>query len=121
MYYREANVVYLGGLLNYPTYAGVYRVPGYLAALDAVLAEVDGATKLIPWRGPVIGRTELQEWRDLLATVSERVQARIAAGESLEEVVAAQPSQEFDAKWGSQREPERFVSDIYAALAAEAE
>ena len=56
MYYRDLNVVYLGGLLNYPTYAGVYRVPGYLAALDAIVAETNQETKFIPWRGPVIDR-----------------------------------------------------------------
>jgi len=119
MYYRDANVIYIGGLLNYPTYAGVYRVPGFLAALDAVVAESDGETKIIPWRGPVIGRAEVQEWRDLLANVSERVAAEIAQGKSEEEILALEPSSAFDAKWGSQRTPERFVQDIYAALTAE--
>jgi cyclase len=122
MYYRDLNVVYLGGLLNYPTYAGVYRVPGYLAALDAIVAETNQETKFIPWRGPVIDRAEVQEWRNLLATVAERVQEQVSAGESLEEVLASQPSREFDAKWGGgQRTPDRFVNDIYAALTAGAE
>lgn len=121
-YYRDANVVYLGGLLNYPTYAGVYRVPGFLAALDGVLSETDQDTTFIPWRGPVIGRAEVQEWRNLLATVSQRVEAQIAAGASLEEIIASRPTRDFDAKWGGgQRTPERFVNDVYAALTEGAE
>jgi len=118
LYFETSNVLYIGGLLNYPTYAGVYRVEGFLDALDAVLAKTDAQTRIIPWRGPVIGRAEVEEWRNVVATVGERVAALIAEGKTMEEIVAAAPSAEFDAKWGGQRAPARFVEDIYVALTA---
>jgi glyoxylase-like metal-dependent hydrolase (beta-lactamase superfamily II) len=116
MYFENANALYIGGLLNYPTYAGVYRVPGFLAALDAVLARTDENTRIIPWRGPVIGKAEVAEWRGIIATVAARVETMIAEGKTMEEIVATEPSKEFDAKWGGQRAPARFVEDIYVAL-----
>ena len=116
MYYRSSNVVYIGGLLNYPMYAGISGVSGFLEGLDQVLAATNENTKIIPWRGPVVGRTEVQEWRNVLAEVSERIAALMALGKDLEEILAAEPSHDFDAKWGGQRAPERFVQDIFAAL-----
>ena len=116
MYYRNSNVVYIGGLLNYPMYAGIFGVTGFLEGLDQVITKSDENTKIIPWRGPVIGRAEVQEWRNLLAEISNRVTALMAEGKDLEEIVAAEPSRKFDVKWGNQRTPARFVEDLYLVL-----
>jgi cyclase len=116
MYFRESNIVYIGGLLNYPMYAGVYDAHGFLDSLDQILAVTNENTTIIPWRGPVVGKAEVQEWRNVLSTVSERVSDLMADGLSLEEIRAAQPSREFDAKWGNQRSPEQFLGDVYTAL-----
>ena len=35
---EPANVVFVGGLMEYPTYAGIQSADGFIAALDAVLA-----------------------------------------------------------------------------------
>ena len=45
-----------------------------------------------------------------------RIEQEIAEGKTMEEIVATEPSKEFDAKWGGQRAPARFVEDIYVAL-----
>jgi cyclase len=121
MYYRNLNVVFIGGLLNYPMYAGVFGVEGFLHGLDEVLAATDENTMIIPWRGPVVGRAEVQEWRNLFAEVANKITALMAAGSSLEEILAARPTLEFDAKWGNQRSPEQFVEDIHAALSGASE
>ncbi len=101
MYYRNSNVVYIGGLLNYPMYAGIFGVSGFLEGLDRVITATGEDTKIIPWRGPVVGRAEVQEWRNVLAEVSGRIAALVGEGKDLEEIVAAGPSRDFDAKWGA--------------------
>jgi cyclase len=114
--FPRANVIYMGGLLNYPTYAGIRSPDGFVAALDKVLAQADANTRIIPWRGPLVGKRELQEWRDLLATVRDRVAAAIRQGKTVDEIVASKPSREFDAKWGGAGAPDNFVRQIHAGL-----
>jgi len=116
LYYRNANVIFVAGLMEYPTYAGVYSPEGFMAALDSVIAQSDEDTKIIPWQGPVVSRDELQEWRDIIATMSERVAALLAQGSTVDEIIAAQPSQDFDEKWGGGRSPERFARDMHYVL-----
>ena len=112
----NADVIYVGGLLNYPMYAGVRSPDAFIAALDRVLAQSGATTKIIPWRGPLIGKGELQEWRELLATVRNRVATLMREGKTVDEIVAARPTAEFDAKWGGARAPAAFVREIHAAL-----
>jgi hypothetical protein len=51
----------------------------------------------------------------MLVTVRDRVAAHLRQGKSLEEVIAAKPTAEFDATWGS---PDHmlFLPAIYAEL-----
>ena len=76
MYYRNSNVFYIGGLLNYPMYAGIFGVSGFLEGLDRVITATDEDTKIIPWRGPVVGRAEVQEWRNVLPSRGQRKNCR---------------------------------------------
>jgi glyoxylase-like metal-dependent hydrolase (beta-lactamase superfamily II) len=116
LYYENANVVFVGGLLEYSTYAGVYSPEGFIAAIDAVIAESDADTKIIPWQGPVVDIEGLREWRTIIETVSANVSRLIAEGATIDEIIAAHPSAEFDAKWGGGRTPERFARDMHYVL-----
>ena len=115
-YYRDANVIMVGGLLEYPTYAGVYDPEGFIDALENVIARADADTKIIPWKGPVVSRVELQEWRDVIETMAANVSALIAEGRTVDEIVAARPSAGFDDKWGGGRTPDRFAQDMHYVL-----
>ncbi len=115
-YFRNSNVVYLGGMMEYPTYAGVYSPDGFIDAINAILAETNVNTKLIPWQGPVVTQAELREWRDIIAVMKTHVGALIAQGKTVEEIVAAKPSAQFDAKWGGGRTPARFAQDMHYVL-----
>jgi hypothetical protein len=55
---------------------------------------------VIPGHGPVGGRRELTEFRDMLRSVRDAVAALKKQGKSADEAVAARPTAEFDAKWG---------------------
>ena len=112
-----ANVIYVGGLMNYEMYAGVRSPDAFVAALDKVLAQADDNTKIIPWRGPLVGKRELQEWRNVLATTRDRVAAMIREGRTVDQIIAAKPTAEFDAKWTSRGgNPANFVRQIHAGL-----
>ena len=76
------------------------------------------STKIIPGHGLLASRSDLKVYRDMLVTVSGRIKDGKRAGKSLEEVVAAKPTAEFDAVWGkSFLPPDRFVEMIWKNLA----
>jgi hypothetical protein len=73
-------------------------------------------TRIIPWRGPLIGKAEVQEWRDLLATVRDRVAVMVREGKSVDEIIASRPSREFDPKWSPNGQPAGFIRQIHAGM-----
>jgi cyclase len=91
---------------------------GLVAALDLALTLADDETVIVTGHGPRASRADLVAYRDLLATVWERVKAGVAAGSSLEEVIASGPAAEYDAAWSTGLIPtDGFVSVLYQAAA----
>jgi glyoxylase-like metal-dependent hydrolase (beta-lactamase superfamily II) len=76
-------------------------VEGVIAACDKVLAIAGEKTKIIPGHGPLSNKQELKAYRDMLGVVSGRVKALAAQGKKVEEIVAANPTADFDAQWGN--------------------
>jgi hypothetical protein len=56
----------------------------------------------------------LQAQLEMLTVVRERIENLMRKGRSIEEMLAAGVTDEFDAKWGTNRE--RFVANIYHGL-----
>ena len=88
--------------------------PGIVAAIDKFLPTIDDNTRVIPGHGPVSGKKEVIAYRNMIATVGKRVEEMVKAGKTLKEVVAAQPTREFDADWGVRgRKPDAFTEIVY--------
>ena len=62
---------------------------GMIAAHDAALALAGPATTIIPGHGPVTDRAGLQEARDTLQSILDRVRIRREAGDSLQSIIDA--------------------------------
>jgi glyoxylase-like metal-dependent hydrolase (beta-lactamase superfamily II) len=119
--FRKANVIHTGDLY----FSGGYPfidVPhggstdGMIAAADIILEMIDENTKVIPGHGPLSNREELQGYRDMLATVKERIFQHIKEGKTLEEIIAAKPTADLDKKWSEQMSPEAIVKIVYNDL-----
>jgi glyoxylase-like metal-dependent hydrolase (beta-lactamase superfamily II) len=123
VHFRRADVVHMGdtyfnGLYPYVDLSSGGSVDGMIAAADRVLAMAGERTRIIPGHGPLSGRAELRAYRDMLATVRDRVRALAREGKTLEQVLAARPSAEFDARWGQGfMKPESFVRIVYQSVA----
>jgi glyoxylase-like metal-dependent hydrolase (beta-lactamase superfamily II) len=90
---------------------------GIIAAADAVLARSDAGTKIIPGHGPLATRADLQRFRDVLVGAREKIQSLIDQGRSEDDVVAAKPTAEWDAQWGTGfMNPENFTRFSYRSL-----
>ncbi len=113
---READVIHAGDIVFYGMYPFIDygsggRLDGMIEAVDRMLALSGDATRIIVGHGgPVIGRDELARYRDMLATVHERLRAHLDAGLDLEAIQAEAPTADFDEYWGGGFiGPERFV------------
>jgi glyoxylase-like metal-dependent hydrolase (beta-lactamase superfamily II) len=105
VHFRRANVVHMGDVYPGPSFPFVDvgsggSLGGVIAAVDRVLPLINDSTKVIPGHAPVTNRAALRAYRDVLAAVRDRVRRQVAAGATLERVLASKPAAEFDAAWG---------------------
>jgi len=90
---------------------------GVIAGVDEVLGRIDDNTKVIPGHGPLGGKTDLKAYRDMLATVHARMTKLIKEGKNIDEIVAAKPTANFDAKWGGGfLNPDQWVKIAYSVM-----
>jgi glyoxylase-like metal-dependent hydrolase (beta-lactamase superfamily II) len=75
-------------------------IDGVIRAAEANVARVTDKTIVIPGHGPIGNRSQLVEFRDMLVSVREKVSTLKKEGKSVDEVVAAKPTTDYDAKWG---------------------
>jgi glyoxylase-like metal-dependent hydrolase (beta-lactamase superfamily II) len=117
--FTNANVIHMGDTFFNGRYPFIDvdsggNVNGVIATANRVLAVANSSTKIIPGHGELASPEDLRAYRDMLTRVRDRVQTMVNDGKSIEEVVAAKPTAEFDASW--EREPERFVRSVYHSL-----
>lgn len=117
--FRKANVLHGGdtffnGMYPFIDLSTGGSVNGMIAAADRMLALAGDGTKIIPGHGPLATKVELRAFRDMLATARDRVAPLVKAGKTLEQVMAAKPMAELDAKWGQGfLKADTFVSILY--------
>jgi cyclase len=115
LFFEKANVVHMGDVfisIGYPfvDMGNGGSLDGMIAAHAMVLARTNAQTRIIPGHGPLATRADLQATHDMLVTVRKRVLDLIRTGRTQEQVVAAKPTQEFDAKYGAAF----FTPDVWA-------
>jgi len=122
VYISPANVAVVGDIFSnhfYPIIdlASGGSIDGVIHSLDEILARTDEQTKIVPGHGSVATRANLEEYRDMLVQVRQRIVDLIAAGKTIDEAVAAAPTREFDAKWGSGYVPPNvFTKMVFSSL-----
>ena len=73
---------------------------GMIDAAETSLGMITRQTEIIPGHGPRATQIDLERYRDMLLEVREIVAERVAAGESREDVVAANPLGALGVNWG---------------------
>jgi hypothetical protein len=101
----EADVLHTGDTWwngHYPfiDYSTGGSIDGMIRAAEANVAAVTDKTIVIPGHGPIGNKSQLIEYRDVLAAIRDRIAALKREGESVNEIVAAKPTAAYDAKWG---------------------
>jgi cyclase len=122
IHFARADVIHMGDVFfngGYPfidTSSGG-RIDGVIAAADKVLALAGAKTRIIPGHGPLATKADLLAYRDVLATLRERIAKLKVSGKSRDEVVAAKPTADHDAKWGTGfMKPDVWTGLVYDSL-----
>ncbi len=124
IYFPKADVLMVGDFYRSIQYPNVDRnnggsVKGLVEGLNAVIALSKPTTKIVPGHGPVVDKSAVMAHRDLTVTIRDRVSALVAQGKSQEEVIAAKPLSDLDARV---QQPgttgDRFLGQVYADLKA---
>jgi cyclase len=117
----KADVIHVGDVfrtVGYPIVDGPNggTVKGTLAALQKIIDMAGPSTKILPGHGVVSTREDIVAFRDMVASLQTKVSDMIKQGMTLEQVMAAKPTADLDAKLGS---PDRFLTLFYNALKTE--
>jgi glyoxylase-like metal-dependent hydrolase (beta-lactamase superfamily II) len=75
-------------------------VDGVIASAEKVLAMADRDSRIIPGHGPLSTRADLASYRDMLATIRDRVRDGIQEGKTVDQVRAERPTREWDRELG---------------------
>ena len=117
---RGANVVHMGDVFlsgAYP-FADVDNggdFDGVIEFCRAVLERIDASTVIVPGHGRTATYADLERYIEMLETVRGRIAALIESGATLEQLVAAQPTKEWDEQYGNPTT--YFLDRAYESLA----
>jgi glyoxylase-like metal-dependent hydrolase (beta-lactamase superfamily II) len=109
---------------RYPNidFANGGNIKGMIAATDAYLKLVNARTKIVPGHGPLADRAALIEYRTMLTSAHDRMAKLVKDGKSEDDVVAAKPFADFDAKWApTELASNNFIRVVYHSLADKSE
>ena len=131
--FRKADVIATGDIIDLRSFPVIDpakggSIQGELDALNRLLEMTvpamplvlkPGRTLLIPGHGRVSDYAELVEYRDMVTTIKDNIEALIKKGMTLEQVKAANPTAGYRARWGKESGPwttDMFVEAVYNGL-----
>ena len=118
----NANVIHTGDLWFNGFYPLIDNssggtVNGMIRGVDQVIELADDKTKIVPGHGPLGDKSGLAVYREMLATVANRVEKLKIAGQTLEQVIAQKPTADLDNTWAKgNMKPDMFVTVVYNTL-----
>jgi cyclase len=124
VYFRHNDVIATGDVFTTTTYPVIDlerggSINGVVDALNKILDiafpefRLEGGTLVVPGHGRVCDSADVAYYRDMVTIVRDRVQDMIKKGMTLEQVKAAQPTRDYDPRYGS---PGTFVEAAYKSL-----
>jgi len=122
IHFPVSNVIHMGDMYFNNQYPYVDldaggSMQGLLAAADLALSMANESTRIIPGHGPLGIMEDLKNYRDYLVKASANVQELIDQEMNLQQIIAAEPTKEWDEELGKTWiTPAQFVTFIYNSL-----
>jgi glyoxylase-like metal-dependent hydrolase (beta-lactamase superfamily II) len=122
IWFADANVLVAGDLVffgRYPNIDFLYggSIDGMIRGVDGLLEFAKDDTRIVPGHGPAGTKAMMRDYRQMLVEARDRIAKLKAAGKTEDEVVAAKPNADYDAKFGvDARAIGNFVRVVYRSL-----
>jgi cyclase len=120
VFFDDANVLCTGdifgntGRYNTIDYGNGGDIRGLIRALDAYIKVSNDQTKVVPGHGALATKANLVAFREMLVTSRDRIQKLFNEGKSEQEVVAAKPLADLDAKWAAnEQQAQNWTRMVY--------
>ena len=101
----EADIIQTGDTFFHGFYPDIDQphggtIDGMIAFYDTLYEMCGPNTRIIPGHGPMANRDDVREYQGMLREVRNRVARAIASGLTEDQLIAAHPLNDLDAKWG---------------------
>jgi cyclase len=127
IWFKTANVLSTGDTFTngrYPNidFANGGNIKGMIAATDVYVKLTNAKTRIVPGHGPIADKAALMDYRTMLITARDRMAKLVKDGKSEDDVVAAKPFADLDAKWApTELAAKNFIRVVYHSLADKAD
>jgi cyclase len=125
VYFPNANVIMTGDFYRSTGYPNIDRanggtMSGMLAGFDAIVRLGRPDTRIIPGHGAIVDKAAVTAHKEMMMAVRDKVAAHQRQDKTQEEVVAAKPTAEYDARvtGATPATADRFVGQLYQELKA---
>ena len=128
--FRKSDVVSTGDLLDLTQYPIIDLQAGgsinaIIESLNRIIditvpsANAAGGTLVIPAHGRISDHAEVVYYRDMITIIRDRIQDMIKRGMTVEQVKAARPTRDYDARYGNPTgvwTTDKFIEAAYRSL-----
>ncbi len=133
VFFRRSDVISTGDIYRTTAYpfidvANGGTLQGVLNGLNNILDMAvpadrqEGGTMIIPGHGRLSDEADVLDYRDMLTIIRDRIAYRIDQGDTLDQVLASEPTYDYDARYGADTgfwTTEQFVETVFNELSAQ--
>jgi len=117
IYFKESNVLHTGDAfvrygLPFIDDGGGGTIDGMISGAEQMLKMINDETKIIPGHGQISSKKDLQDFKNQLQTIRNRIADGIKAGKTVDQIISSDPTKEF--KTGFDKI--FFVQSVYNSL-----
>jgi glyoxylase-like metal-dependent hydrolase (beta-lactamase superfamily II) len=117
IYFKESNVLHTGDVfvrygLPFIDQPNGGNVEGMLAATEQLLKMINDETKIIPGHGALSTKKDLQDYKNMIQIVRDRVAEGMKSGKTMDQVIDSDPAKEYKTVF----DKVEFVKAIYNSL-----
>jgi glyoxylase-like metal-dependent hydrolase (beta-lactamase superfamily II) len=88
-------------------------INGIVSGLDTLLKVANDKTRVIAGQGPVLTRADLESQHKMFTAIAQRLRTMMFGGKNIEDVIAAQPTKEYEGRMG---DPKQFLRLAFQSM-----